>query len=46
MELLHAGEFEEACATVDFYYTKPNPEGFDKPNGITKAQNENTKTFL
>lgn len=38
-EHLQAGEFEEARAIVDDYYSRSNPDGFDDPNGITKAEN-------
>jgi len=35
---LQAGEFERAKDVIDWYYSKTNPEGFDDPHGITKAE--------
>ena len=31
-------EFELAIEVVDWYYSRTNPDGFDDPNGITKAE--------
>lgn len=35
---LQNGEFERAIEIIDWYYSRANPEGFDDPNGITKAE--------
>ncbi|MEQ8238377.1 MAG: hypothetical protein RIA69_04150 [Cyclobacteriaceae bacterium] len=35
---LQSGNFESAIEVVDWYYSRTNPEGFDDPNGITKAE--------
>ena len=31
-------EFEQAIEVVDWYYSRTNPDGFDDPKGITKAE--------
>jgi hypothetical protein len=36
-EHLQSGEFEEAKEIVNYYYSRSNPNGFDDPEGITKA---------
>lgn len=36
--LLQKEEFEQAIEVVDWYYSISNPEGFDDPNSITKAE--------
>ena len=35
---LQSGEFERAIEVIDWYYSRSNPEGFDDPKGITKAE--------
>lgn len=35
---LQSGDFERAIEVIDWYYSPTNPEGFDDPNGITKAE--------
>ena len=36
-EFLQSGELEKAEEIVDHYYSRTNPDGFDDPEGITKA---------
>lgn len=34
---LESGEFDKAEEVIDHYYSKPNREGFDDSEGITKG---------